>query len=249
MLALFAWVAISELIKKHKLLIATTLYFIVLITLGLSDSLAAFLGFIVAGLVFLLTKYTFLKNPKSLILILITGSCIFITLLAIQNPQKISDEYDFLPLSAKHRLFIWDFTLNKIIDKPLLGWGHGASRSFDIKESDIINYKGHKLDPLPTHPHNNTLQILLENGVFGLIIYLSLACKYLFNWSKLFSNKKNIKSFSNIQAAGYACYSNFFVISMISFNMWQSWWLCSFLWIAILFCVIATSTNYNSNRL
>lgn len=243
LLALFAWIVIAELIRKHRLLIATILYFMVLITLHLSDSLAAFVGFIVSGLVFLLTKYTFLRNPRTLSLILVTGSLAFLTLMALQNPKRISEEYDFLPLSAKHRLFIWQFTLNKTIDKPVLGWGHGASRNFDIQESDIVNYKDHKLNPLPTHPHNNILQILLENGVIGLIIYLSLACKYLFKWNKLFLRQKS-KRLLSIQAAGYACFSNFFIISMISFNMWQSWWLCSFLWVAILLCLIATSAHH-----
>lgn len=47
----------------------------------------------------------------------------------------------------------------------------------------------------------------------------------------------------NIRAAGYACFSTFFIISMISFNMWQSWWLCCYLWIATLFCLLVSDKN------
>jgi O-antigen ligase len=240
LLALFAWVVIAQLLQSNKPFIALSLYIITFITLGISDSLAAFLGFFIAGIVFILTKYTFFKDPKILSLILSISSIIFVFYALNLNPYKLSKDVESLPISAKHRLFIWDFTAKKSMEKPILGWGHGTSRQIEVPDSAMIKYQGYQLHPLPTHPHNNLMQILLENGCIGLILYISLACKYLFKWNHLFA--KNGSQKSNIQAAGYACFATFFIISMISFNMWQSWWMCSFLWIAILFSLVQQST-------
>jgi O-antigen ligase len=242
LLALFAWVVIAQLLQNKKLLIAFFLYVITTITLGISDSLAAFLGFITAGIVFILTKYSFFKNPKILSLILGISSIVFVFMAIKLDPYQLSKNAKSLPISAKHRLFIWDFTATKSMEKPILGWGHGASRQIEVPDSGMIKYQEYSLHPLPTHPHNNLMQILLENGAIGLILYISLACKYLFKWHNLFA--KNDPHKSNIQAAGYACFVTFFIISMISFNMWQSWWMCSFLWVAILLTLIQRQSTF-----
>lgn len=240
LLALFAWVVIAQLLKNHKNMTATLIYLVVAVTLELSDSLAAFVGFIVAGIVFLLTKYTFFRNPKILSFILVISALFFIAVAITLKPYTLSKDADFLPISAKHRLFIWNFTAQKAMQKPISGWGHASSRNFDITEADMIDYQGYHLHPLPIHPHNNLLQILLESGIIGLALYLALACKYLFEWNEIF-RKHNPKHNTSIKAGGYACFSTFFIISMISFNMWQSWWICSFLWITIMFSLIGES--------
>ncbi len=240
LLALFAWAVIAQLLRNHKNTAAILLYLIVTVTLALSDSLAALVGFIVAGSVFLLTKYTFFGNPKILSFILVGFALLFIAMATTLKPYKLSEDADFLPISAKHRLFIWNFAAQKAMQKPILGWGHASSRNFDITEADMVDYQGHHLHPLPMHPHNNLLQILLETGIIGLALYMALVCKYLFRWNDVF-RRHNSKPDTSIKAAGYACFSTFFIISMISFNMWQSWWMCSFLWIAIIFSLISKS--------
>lgn len=236
LLALFSWVVIAQLLSRHRFISAMLIYVLMTITLGVSDNLAGFLGFIAAGFIFILTKYSFIRNPKFLSCVLGFTALLFIALSIKLSPYQISDDAKFLPLSAKHRLFIWDFTAEKAMKKPILGWGHGFSRQIDIAKSEMVMYKGISLNPFPTHPHNNVLQILLENGFVGLALYIMLLCKYLFLWNKSFNN--NDGRDNNIQAAGYAFCTTFFVISMISFNMWQSWWLCSFLWVALLFSFI-----------
>ncbi|MDG1436526.1 MAG: O-antigen ligase family protein [Rickettsiaceae bacterium] len=236
LLALFSWAVIAQLLSRHRFISAMLIYVLMMITLGVSDNLAGFLGFIAAGLVFVLTKYSCLRNPKFLSFVLGVAALLFIALSIKLNPYQISDDAKFLPLSAKHRLFIWDFTVEKAMEKPILGWGHGFSRQIDVAKSEMVIYEGQSLSPFPTHPHNNVLQILLENGFVGLALYIMLLCKYLFVWSKSFNN--NDGRGNNIQAAGYAFFTTFFVISMISFNMWQSWWVCSFLWVSLLFSFI-----------
>ncbi len=247
-ITLFAWVVIAALLAQKKYSLSIITYLAILIMLSFSDSFAGFLSFFISGIVFILTQYFPFKNCRTLSIMLILGSFIFTGLSFKMDPLEASDNANFLPLSAKHRLFIWSYSAEKIIKKPLLGWGHGASRHFKIDDAEMINYQGHLLHPLPTHPHNNIIQILLENGFIGLILYLTLICKYLFQWDNLFKNKLNepsIVSMKYVRSAGYACFSAYFLISMISFNMWQIWWLCSYLFAAFMLAQIAVSALHS----
>lgn len=239
LLALFAWVVIASLLKAQKYKLSFVTYLLVLITLFVSDSLASFCGFALSGIVYLVAKVLSDKVGNNLAKIisalLILASLSFIVSVFLINPYKFAeDKGQFLPFSAKHRLFIWNYSANKIIQKPFLGWGHNSSKQFKIPENEMIDYNGISISPLPMHPHNNLLQILLEIGIIGLIAYLALIVKYLFLWSNL------AHSSSNIKAAGYAWFACFFIISMISFNMWQGWWLCTYLWTGFMLCYAAT---------
>ncbi len=232
LLALFAWVVIASLIGNEKNIQAVLVYLLVLLTLGISDNLAAFISFFVGGIVFLVTRYHFFAKPKLLSFLLILSTLTFVGIITLITPYKIIEEARFLPISAKHRLFIWDYSIQKITQKPFIGWGHGASRNF--ADEGFIEYEGHRLSVFPTHPHNNIVQILLENGIVGLFIYLALLCKYLFCWNKAFLQYQSNKRLKNIRSAGFACFWTCLIISMISFNMWQNWFLCSYLWIALM---------------
>jgi O-antigen ligase len=227
-LAMLLWVAIVRILHSKKEILAVALYAFMFIAFDVSDSLAAFVGIVVSGIVFLLTRYSFFKKPMILSLILVVGSVLFIALTLTLNPHQIAGQAKDLPISAKHRLFIWDFASDKAMERPIFGFGHGASRQIEAQEDEVISYQGYELDPLPTHPHNNLVQIFLENGVVGLLLYLALMVKYLFSWHRFSKNSPSL------MAAGYSCFASFFVISMISFNMWQSWWLASFLFAALM---------------
>ena len=243
LLALFAWFVIAVLIKHYKNLLALIIFIVTAYTLYLSDSLAGFVGFALSGLVFIMTRYWPFNNPRILSAILIICSVLFISGIYTMQPRELSDnQAKSLPISAKHRLFIWNFTFEKFTNKPFVGYGFNSSRKIKLAEKDFIEYENLNLSPLPLHPHNNLLQIMLETGIIGLILYLSLAAKYLNSWNLCFK-KAITPNILNIRAAGYACFSTFFIISMISFNMWQSWWLCCYLWIATLFCLLISDKD------
>ena len=243
LLALFAWFIIAILIKQYKNTLALSIYVITAYTLYVSDSLSAFVGFGISGLVFITTKSWPFNNPKILSAILILCSILFISEIYIMQPKELSEnQAKSLPMSAKHRLYIWNFAFEKIAEKPLVGYGFNSSRNIKVTEKDFIDYNEEKLDPLPLHPHNNLLQIMLETGIIGFIFYLALAVKYLNNWNECFK-EATTSNILNIRAAGYACFSTFFIVSMISFNMWQSWWFSCYLWIATLFCLLINDKN------
>ena len=76
--------------------------------------------------------------------------------------------------SVIYRVHIWNFSINKIRDKFLFGWGLGTSRSIGQDVSTIDPNYGNMGEALPLHPHNLALHLLLETGLVGYILFLAL---------------------------------------------------------------------------
>jgi O-antigen ligase len=236
LLTLVSWVIISIFLKGGNRAAAFLLYFALLEGLSFSDNLAALVAHFIAGGVFLLTRLTILRNPKILSFLLLISSLSMIIFAFKINPLKISEKNEVLPTSAKHRLFIWNFVAKNSKEYPLLGIGFNSSKKFPVTDSQIIELFGQKLHPLPLHPHNNILQVYFELGAIGLILYLSLACKYLLIIGKNYKTTSSRNK--DLICSLYACFSVYFIIAMISYNVWQSWWLFSALWIAALYSML-----------
>ncbi|WP_347938684.1 O-antigen ligase family protein [Rickettsia oklahomensis] len=226
LLSITAWTTIIILLSSGKRRHALMLYVLVLYLLKSSDSLASFLGFSIGGIIFIIARFIKLIFFKLIAIILITGSLLFPVIAQQIEPQYLSQKYLTTQASAAHRLFIWHFVANKIIKKPILGYGFASSKYIEVTDNEMINYKGETWHPLPLHPHNNILQINLELGIIGLILFLSLIYKCL----KQIDNIKN----NDFRAAAYACFINYYIIGMISYNIWQIWWISSGIWVLVL---------------
>ena len=75
----------------------------------------------------------------------------------------------FTPMGA--RVVFWENTLQLIREKPVFGYGTG---SFEREYSRHIEGKYSDWRTTPTaDPHNQYLFILVENGVFGLLVFLA----------------------------------------------------------------------------
>ncbi len=226
LLSITSWVAIIILLSSGKRRHALMLYILVLYLLSISDSLASFLGFSIGGVIFILARLIKPIFFKLIAISLITGSLLFPVIATQIEPRDLSEKYLATQPSAAHRLFIWHFVANKITLKPILGYGFASSKYIKVNNSKMINYNGEKWHPLPLHPHNNILQITLELGIIGLILFLCLVYKYL----KQISNLEN----NNFKAISYACFINYYIIGMISYNIWQIWWISSGIWVLVL---------------
>ena len=139
-----------------------------------------------------------------------------------------------LPLSAVHRLVIWDFTVARIAEKPLTGWGLEASRAMpggraqpDTATLDRLNITNPAqraflanphVEVMPLHPHNGALQLWLELGGIGALLgaVLLLALGYA-------------ASRSAVPAVGAGMLASAAVTGMLSFGLWQAWWVASLL--------------------
>ncbi|CAA7614512.1 O-antigen ligase [Magnetospirillum sp. SS-4] len=152
------------------------------------------------------------------------------------TPQETMDCYSFLPNSAHHRLTIWTFTATRTMEKPLFGWGLDASRSLPGAEDIIKVWRRENLPAwlipngelvteqlLPLHPHSGQGQIWLELGGVGITLLSGLL---------LGLGRMALRRSIRIDTAVLATMTiSAFLISSVSYGIWQSWWLSS-LWLA-----------------
>jgi exopolysaccharide production protein ExoQ len=131
--------------------------------------------------------------------------------------------------SGIHRLLIWRFGADRAAERPLLGWGMDASREIPGGKTDFntmlpaLHY-GDRIEALPLHPHDAALQWQLELGLPGLVLGLGIVIWTLWQigWrSRLAPDRR---------AGALALASAALTIGMLSFGIWQSWWL-STLWL------------------
>jgi exopolysaccharide production protein ExoQ len=135
-------------------------------------------------------------------------------------PKKLFESLN-LPRSTYHRLLVWEFTSHRLAERPVLGWGFNTSRA--------IPGGGEGLDvsepALPLHPHNAALQWRLELGILGT----------LFGAGLLLVSTEMARRYTAggvARAGAVATIGATFVIAMISFGAWQTWWISAIFLIA-----------------
>lgn len=131
----------------------------------------------------------------------------------LPEPKEMFEKLN-LPRSAYHRLLVWQFTGDRIAERPLVGWGFNTSRAIPggKKNLDVSEVA------LPLHPHNAALQWRLELGVLGALLgaglfVVAIVCAQRYGRNRM------------AQAAGTATVASAFCVAMLSFGAWQSWWL------------------------
>jgi O-antigen ligase len=144
------------------------------------------------------------------ILVIVTAP---LTFARLERGSDLVETADAIKLSAGHRLLIWSFVGDRIDEHPLAGWGLDSSRA--------IPGGGDPIRPgetwLPLHPHNAALQLWLELGVPGAVMFalligsawLALAAA---EWPRLFA------------AAAAGSLATGFVATFATYGIWEEWW-------------------------
>jgi len=211
--------------RRGKLLILGILTLIVLSRLV---SLSAIMGFIIGSLTFIfVSRYGRRKFDLPLIGVITFTIVIFPVIHLFTNPAAIG-EMHLLPLSSLHRLYIWQFSIGKIMEKPLLGWGFDSSPFIPGGNDFIIGRAQDYWKYLPLHTHNQIIQLWLELGIAGPLLLAAI-------FSGLFSAIRKSAFPIPVKAALAALVMDYFTIGMTGFGVWQFWWLgAGFLSAAIL---------------
>ena len=113
--------------------------------------------------------------------------------------------YAFAPASWDHRLNIWAFTGNLIVEHALRGWGVDASRTFG--------------PAIPLHTHNAALQLWLELGALGAAMAAAFFAWVLYRIVGWTGESRRDGAMAAAVTVSYL------VIGGLSFGVWQEWWL------------------------
>lgn len=132
-----------------------------------------------------------------------------------------------LPFSWQARLAIWDYTAQRIAERPLTGWGLDSARGFQ----EPIVVAGIEQPAIPLHPHHMPLQIWLELGAVGAALAaLTLA---LAAWAWAARPRARGAAFAAAGAIGAGL-----VYAHVSYGVWQEWWIAA-QFLAAMACVVA----------
>lgn len=130
------------------------------------------------------------------------------------DADYVLERYPALHYSAKHRLHVWDFVIDRYFERPWLGWGIDAARLLP-GGSALLPSGG---EQVPSHPHNGILQFWLELGVLGGLL---LAIGQFTIWRSI-SNAALTPMARALAAAAFITALGYF---LVSFNSWHSWWV------------------------
>ena len=157
------------------------------------------------------------------VLIIITAP---LTFARFAQLPLVAETADAVKLSAGHRLLIWSFAGDRIAERALAGWGLDAARAMPGGK-DLIR-PGQTWMPL--HPHNVALQLWLELGVpgavlFALLVALAWHALAAAPWPRLFVAAAG----ASLAIALIACFA--------SYGIWEEWWLGT-LWFSLFVIIV-----------
>jgi len=189
-----------------------------------------------AGLVILPAGY---RWPKLAAAALAAGLVAVSVLLPLTTPSPdqvvaIHHAAPWLKPSAIHRLLIWRFAADRFVERPLLGWGMDVSRELPGAHQSLAELvPGSDLpaiaQQLSLHPHNAVLQWEVELGIPGVLLCLSVVGLFLARAVRQESTAPRQRA-TELAWAGSAL-----VIALLSYGVWQAWWL-SALWLTAALC-------------
>lgn len=238
-LAIFAWPYALALWRKVHGAAGLAFLALVLAYLWHGPMLAALVAFLGAGLVFLVVYPKPRPALTALRAVVLIGLVLAPPLLAfavapVFDLTKLAPVGSALPSQERsivHRLYIAQFVLEQIAERPLAGWGFDASRA--LPGRDVIAYKGGAR--LPLHPHNAALQIWLELGVPGVLIAAGIVIEILRGLA-VFAPRRRAA------ATGAAVLTTYGLIALMSFGIWQNWWVVT-AWLAALIATVAMAAD------
>lgn len=185
----------SIVLSKPWKILSIVLFFFILMFLGIIQTkavlIAFFIFFFMYSIFFLKYKKRIETNNKHFIKAIISGTflvIIFAGIFVLQDKQKLSHLSSTKTVFT--RLSLWDNSVQMTEENLFFGVGAGNWKinfpKYGLTKFDIKKVK----DGLTTYqrPHNDFLQVLCEQGIIGLLIYVSIFITVLFYLFKLLRN-------------------------------------------------------------
>lgn len=238
MLSILSWAVICWLFIKGQYKAAVLFFCVVLATLARLESLSTVMGFVAGGFVAFPLVYFKGKNVLRIFAVLtVVGVFSVAAGTAMMDANKIVGSVPVVPGAASNiRIYIYDYAAKQAMKKPVFGWGFNSSRHYPVKESEYVD--GGR-SPLPLHPHNNTLQVWLELGAVGLVVFATFL-------SLVLLRIKNSEYKPHVMATSTALFTNYFVMGQTGYGIWQNWWVAGGI-LAASFLMLSVSLQNERN--
>lgn len=216
-ISLLAWPAMAVAWRRNRtgaILVAVLAYFGFMFLSSGAALLAPVFGF--AGFV-----VVWFRGRQGALALGIVAAILIITApqvvtFSLSN-EKVKEIAADIPPSARHRLAMWSFAVEKIDEKPLKGWGMDASRFIPQEDRRLLP----NMELMPLHPHNAYLQVRLELGVPGAILVATLAWLFFGGVARV-----DDRSAGAVLAGAGVSY---LTVAALSYGVWQNWWV-AFAW-------------------
>jgi len=236
--AIIAWPIAFALWRRFRPRAAILFLLLTLAILFELDMAAARLAFAVGAAVFAVSYWKPQAVRRAMIVVMLAGILAAPPILVAtgvgRDLPELAQDLPAHAFSVKHRLLISQFVLGKIAERPLSGFGFDSSRAIPGGRAPAI--AGQPV--LPLHPHNGILQVWLELGLPGAIIAAVIAFLVL----------RRMAAFEprGPAAMANATFAAFVTIAVISYGIWQNWWLMT-AWIAAALAVFAAKAQPGSD--
>lgn len=160
---------------------------------------------------------------------LVLGAAIPLATLSYDGVLALHQSAPWIKWSGIHRLLIWRFAADRAAERPFLGWGMDAAREIPGGKTEFnailptLHYPG-SAQALPLHPHDAALQWQLELGVPGLLLGLAVVTWVIgrIGWQAGPDPTR--------RAGALALAAAVLTVGLLSFGVWQAWWL-STIWL------------------
>ncbi len=196
---------------------------IVILTIFTSTRFGIDLNFVILALSSL-AAFLAIKFPRTIIGIIVSGSAVLLGAAPfiyglIANFAK-NNWPGTMPLSYERRADMWLYTIERIKEKPIYGWGLDSAKTFQ----DVVELGGYKWAAIQTHPHSAPLNIWLEGGLIGTLLF---AIALIIGGFGLLNFAAKNRAASVALAGGLSACA---IAWAFSYGAWQQW-----LWFLVLF--------------
>lgn len=153
---------------------------------------------------------------RALVAVVVVGF-VAVVPVARQLEATGAHQQEWIAWSARHRFEIWQFTAERVLERPFTGHGLDASGSIG-NHGQVSRYQREPgATIIPLHPHNLPLQVWVELGLPGAVLAV-LVLLALLRRLETVSVPAHRPFFYAAAAAGMT-------LDATAFGAWQTWWL------------------------
>lgn len=190
-------------------------------------------GLVIAGIT-LIPAVSRSKLTAPALAALLAAAVIAAPFMAERLYASVGDSVKSADPSIIHRLAIWDNAAALIAREPVIGYGIEASRIIGRGGVDLPVLGADsaiRFEALPLHPHNAAIQIWLELGGIGALLYAVL----LFILTQMVWRQAQSPLLRASLMGGWA---SAVAILHLSYGVWQFWWIATLGMIAAMLLIL-----------